>query len=572
MVMQIAGCIAAILATAGCVLGQSVPDKLVVLTFDDSALSHYNVVRPILKEYGFGATFFITEGFDFRTNKKDYMTWQQIRQLHDDGFEIGNHTRDHLSIGDANLQQLDEQLRGIEEKCAENSIPEPVTFAWPGNSTSPAAFEILRQHGILFARRGGAPEYPYDKGRGFAYEPGLDHPMLVPSAGDARPNWSLADFERAVQQAKHGKIAVLQFHGTPDSAHSWVNTPRQQFESYMKFLSLGGYQVIAMRDLAKFVDADVTPVNPMGVIEDRQAALASGSTRDNFRRPKNDDDLKKWLQNMLAHGFDRFEMAAALGLTPEKVDSALESLRQRQPGSHQPLAVGLQVLPYPGGRHPRISFLDGAIRPQRETKFSVFPPWEDGGYVVADTPEAIWWRQPAGRELLYLAHTHIPTSWDKQGVALEPLEWEPQSDGTLAFTRQLPGGISFGAIVKPGPAAVQMELWITNGSQQTLRDLRVQNCVMLKAAKGFTSLNSDNQIYSSPYVAVGNQTGKRWVITAWENCIRTWGNPHCPCLHSDPQFPDCEPGQTQRLHGWLSFYEGTDVVAEFSRLEALEWR
>ena len=39
---------------------EPIPDKLVVLTFDDSVKSHYTVVRPILKKYGFGATFFIT--------------------------------------------------------------------------------------------------------------------------------------------------------------------------------------------------------------------------------------------------------------------------------------------------------------------------------------------------------------------------------------------------------------------------------------------------------------------------------------------------------------------------------
>jgi peptidoglycan/xylan/chitin deacetylase (PgdA/CDA1 family) len=76
---------------------EAVPEKLVVLTFDDSVASHHSVVRPILKRYGFGATFFITEGFTFRTDKQDYMTWEQIRELHADGFEIGNHTRDHLS-------------------------------------------------------------------------------------------------------------------------------------------------------------------------------------------------------------------------------------------------------------------------------------------------------------------------------------------------------------------------------------------------------------------------------------------------------------------------------------------
>jgi hypothetical protein len=83
----------------------------------------------------------------------------------------------------------------------------------------------------LSHRRSGAAtgqarsEYPYDKGQGFAYEPGLDHQLLIPSAGDARPGWTLDDFTRAVTQAKDGKIAVIQLHGVPDTAHSWVNTP-----------------------------------------------------------------------------------------------------------------------------------------------------------------------------------------------------------------------------------------------------------------------------------------------------------------------------------------------------------
>src|SRR5439155_21162601 len=83
---------------------EPIPDKLVVLTFDDSAKSHYTVARPVLTKYKFGATFFITEGFDFPTNKKDYMTWEEIAQLHKDGFEIGNHTLDHKGVTEKRSQ------------------------------------------------------------------------------------------------------------------------------------------------------------------------------------------------------------------------------------------------------------------------------------------------------------------------------------------------------------------------------------------------------------------------------------------------------------------------------------
>ncbi len=208
-----------------------IPEKLVVLTFDDSVKSHFTVVRPILLNYGFSATFFITEGFDFIDNKRDYMTWDEIAQLHRDGFEIGNHTRDHLGIKDDNLEQLPQQLNGINERCAEYQIPQPISFAWPGNSLTLAGLDALSEAGIRFARRGGSPEEPYEKGRGFAYEPMLDDPRLIPSAGDARPDWELADFVRAVEQAKYGRIAVLQFHGVPDTATIGSIHPRPSSNS-----------------------------------------------------------------------------------------------------------------------------------------------------------------------------------------------------------------------------------------------------------------------------------------------------------------------------------------------------
>ncbi|MBI1842190.1 MAG: polysaccharide deacetylase family protein [Verrucomicrobia bacterium] len=252
---------------------EPIPDELVVLTFDDSVASHFSVVRPTLKRHGFGATFFITEGFTFRTNKQDYMTWAQIRALSDDGFEIGNHTRDHMSVSRQSLGSLREQVEAISERCVENGIPRPTSFAYPGNAITPEAIPILKELGFRFARRGGAPEHSYEWGRGFAYEPGLDDPLLIPSAGDARPDWTLDDFKRAVSQASGGRIAVLQFHGAPDNEHPWVNTRRERFEEYMAFLSLNGFKAIALRDLALYVDPAKRPADPLAIVEKRKSTL-----------------------------------------------------------------------------------------------------------------------------------------------------------------------------------------------------------------------------------------------------------------------------------------------------------
>ena len=550
-----------------------IPDKLVVLTFDDSVRSHHDVVRPLLKKYGFGATFFITEGFDFKSNKKDYLTWDQIAQLHRDGFEIGNHTRDHLGITAKNIDKLDEQLTEINQQCRLHGIPQPISFAYPGNSIAVEALPILAKHGFRFARRGGTPEHPYRDGRGSGYEPGLDHPLLIPTAGDARPDWTMEDFRRAAELAQYGRIAVLQFHGVPDRAHPWVHTSQQQFEGYLKYLALNKYKVIALRDLTKYISIGEIPKNPLAAIEDRQTMIAAKKSRLPFRQLTSQSDREYWLKNMVQyHQFSVAEVRSVTGLSSTSIEKSLKDLNINSQIRPVDLHAGtLRALPYPGGRHPRIGFRDGAIRPHRESKISLFPPWTESGYVVVDVPEAIWSGPRATRELLYLAHTHVPTKWDKQGITLDPLEWKRHLDGTYSIARTLPNQVKFGAQVNPTDDALKMELWITNGTKNTLTGLVVQNCVMLKAAPDFNQLTTEHNLLSTPFAARHNPARNRWIITAWQNCVRPWGNSTCPCLHSDPQFPDCKPGETQRLKGWVSFYEGTDIEKELKRIRRLEW-
>jgi hypothetical protein len=166
----------------------------------------------------------------------------------------------------------------------------------------------------------------------------------------------------------------------------------------------------------------------------------------------------------------------------------------------------------------------------------------------------------------------VPTVWTKRGIELETLEWKRGPNGILEIERKLPNGVIFGARVVPTKRAVRMELWLTNGTNERLTDLRVQNCVMLGHAAGFAAQTNDNKVFSSPYAACRSADRKRWIITAWEPCHRAWGNAPCPCLHSDPKFPDCPPGETKRLAGWLSFYEGTDINGEFRRIDEIRRR
>ena len=292
------------------------------------------------------------------------------------------------------------------------------------------------------------------------------------------------------------------------------------------------------------------------------------------RRPPVDElDQTEWLAIMMAHRFTTTEIADVFGISPDKASQLVQNTKLNTPDLLKRVpstGAGVPVLlPYPGGRHPRIGFLEGAVRPQRETKVSLFAPWKDGGYVVIDLPEAVWHQLDEKRELLYLAHTHVPTIWDKQQVILSPLEWNRKVPATLQLERILPNQVTMTSRAQRVTEGLRMEFSIANHSKTDLTGLHVQMCAMLKGLVGFDEQTNDNKLFQAPFAACKDRSGNRWVILAFDHCHRAWGNPPCPCLHSDPQVPDCAAGKTQAVRGWASFYEGTDIKAELKRLEKL---
>lgn len=308
---------------------------------------------------------------------------------------------------------------------------------------------------------------------------------------------------------------------------------------------------------------DVLPESALREYEDalnfyRSKKVRADDDASQRRPPANETALDDWLNNMRAHGYTATEMSDVLDLPVEEITTRLTE----SPEPSEVVGDRVRVLPHPGGRHPRLGFFEGAIAPQRDTKVSVFTPWDPTSYVVIDLPEAIW----SNLGLTYLAHTHIDTLWDRRGETLPPLEWSHLPDGSLQHERVLPNGIGFGAKVTPRANGVDMELWLHNGTDERLTGLKVQNCVMLKAAEGFSAQSNGNKRLETPFAAAVSEDGQRWIVTAWERCDRVWANPPVPCVHSDPAFPDLNPGETGRVRGRLWFHEGADPRPEWERL------
>lgn len=240
-----------------------IPEKTVVLTFDDAVKSQITFVAPLLERLGFKATFFISHCW--MDDKVNFLTWDDVADLNRRGFEIGNHTWTHDAFDTAEKgAKLGEELQKVEDALAQAGVPKPVSFAWPGDNFGPEGIEQLEKHGYKLARRGMQPEVPYGEVKvGPALDVAKNHPLLIPSTGDAYPDWTLEHFKKVVASGGHGKIVVLQFHGVPDPTHPWVNTPPEMFRQYMNYLKQNGYRAIAMRDLIPYFDWSHLPNDPL---------------------------------------------------------------------------------------------------------------------------------------------------------------------------------------------------------------------------------------------------------------------------------------------------------------------
>lgn len=218
------------------IVTKQVPEKTVVLTFDDGVASHATIVAPLLKRFGFGASFYISDFDGFNTRKDWYMTWDQIKSLSDQGFDVGNHTKGHGGAAMGPYLEMEGQF-------SEHHLPKPTTLAWPVYSVFKHLYPELIANHYTFGRAGGSRPY----------RPTVDHPLNVPSWG-VQDNISVETFISYVKQATGGRIAVITFHGVPEGEHPPVSLDPAKFTQMMQYLKDNQYNVISLQKMADYVD------------------------------------------------------------------------------------------------------------------------------------------------------------------------------------------------------------------------------------------------------------------------------------------------------------------------------
>lgn len=132
--------------------GAKLPNKPIMLTFDDTDDDQYTVVRPTLDKLGFKAVYFImTVSIGKKGKFTDYMTSEQIKQLSDEGNIIGSHTYDHKNFKKYAGKDWEEQLDKPTKKLEEITGKKMTEFAYPFGLWNAEGIPELKKRGFRMA-------------------------------------------------------------------------------------------------------------------------------------------------------------------------------------------------------------------------------------------------------------------------------------------------------------------------------------------------------------------------------------------------------------------------------------
>lgn len=126
--------------------GDPIPDKSVMLTFDDGYDDAYFYATPLLSHYGFGGVFGIVTGY---VGNPGYLTWDQLREMRDAGMSLVSHSVTHPDLGGTTDEATAAEIRDSKERLEEELGVPVQTFIYPYGEPFAYGTEAAQQRAVL---------------------------------------------------------------------------------------------------------------------------------------------------------------------------------------------------------------------------------------------------------------------------------------------------------------------------------------------------------------------------------------------------------------------------------------
>lgn len=127
---------------------KELPSKPVLLTFDDGYTDNVLEAMPILKKHKFPATLFMSPGM---VGVEGYLDWEQVRTLHEAGWDIQPHGMTHPSLpkltSEEQAYQINEARKQIEAQIGVSAD----VFCYPYGHYNEQTLRILKEAGFRYA-------------------------------------------------------------------------------------------------------------------------------------------------------------------------------------------------------------------------------------------------------------------------------------------------------------------------------------------------------------------------------------------------------------------------------------
>ncbi|UOR12973.1 polysaccharide deacetylase family protein [Halobacillus amylolyticus] len=119
-------------------------EQVALLTFDDAPDEHALDIAKKLKELDAPAIFFVNGHFISSPEEQEV-----LKQIHELGFPIGNHTATHASLRDISKEQQREEIVGLNDKIEEIIGERPKFFRAPFGQNTDFSMRLAEEEGML---------------------------------------------------------------------------------------------------------------------------------------------------------------------------------------------------------------------------------------------------------------------------------------------------------------------------------------------------------------------------------------------------------------------------------------